>query len=179
MSKLIVSSFVSLDGAVESPMTWASRFFDDESQQYALERLRKAEYFLLGRVAYETFFPVWSKVQGNPYIARINEMRKLVVSNTLVAADWNAEVVSGNVAARIREIKASGSGDIVKYGVTNLDQTLLSNALIDEIHLWMMPTSVPQGKRAFAGIDPALINLELSAVRTFKTNVAALHYRVR
>lgn len=51
MRKLIVSSFVSLDGVIESPLTWASRYFDDECRQYALRKLDNVEYFLLGRIA--------------------------------------------------------------------------------------------------------------------------------
>ena len=44
MRKLLVSSFVSLDGVVESPMTWASRFFDDECTEYALRKLDDVEF---------------------------------------------------------------------------------------------------------------------------------------
>ena len=65
--KLLVSSFVSLDGVVESPMTWASPFFEDESREHALRKLDDVEFFLLGRVAYETFAPVWSTITGNAY----------------------------------------------------------------------------------------------------------------
>jgi hypothetical protein len=53
MRKLLVSSFVSLDGVVESPMTWASRFFDDECREYAHRKLDDVEFFLLGRKAHE------------------------------------------------------------------------------------------------------------------------------
>jgi hypothetical protein len=65
MRKLVVSSFVSLDGVVESPMTWASRYLDDECKQYALRKLDNVEYFLMGRIAYEMFFPVWPHVKGD------------------------------------------------------------------------------------------------------------------
>jgi hypothetical protein len=83
MRKLLVSSFVSLDGVVESPMTWASRFFDDECTEYGLRKLDDVEFFLLGRVAYETFAPVWSTITGNAHIGRINGLKKLVASTTL------------------------------------------------------------------------------------------------
>jgi hypothetical protein len=39
MRRLIVSSFVSLDGVIESPMTWTSPFFDDESKEHAYKQL--------------------------------------------------------------------------------------------------------------------------------------------
>ena len=70
MRKLLVSSLVSLDGVVESPMTWASRFFDNECTEYALHKLDDVEFFLLGRKAYQTLAPVWSTIKGNAYIDR-------------------------------------------------------------------------------------------------------------
>lgn len=57
MRKSVVPSFVSLDGVIESPMTWPSHLFDEECKQYALRKLDNVEYFLLGRVTYETFSP--------------------------------------------------------------------------------------------------------------------------
>jgi len=67
MRKLLVSSFVSLDGVVESPMAWAHRFFGDECSEYAYHKLDDVEFFLLGRKAYETFLPVWPNITGNVY----------------------------------------------------------------------------------------------------------------
>jgi hypothetical protein len=57
LRKLLVSSFVSLDGVVESPMTWAPRFFDDECREYFHRKLDDVEFFLLGRKVYEAFVP--------------------------------------------------------------------------------------------------------------------------
>lgn len=65
MRKLLVSSLVSLDGVVESRMTWASRFFDDECREYALRKLDDVEHFLLGRKAYETLVPAWTTDHRN------------------------------------------------------------------------------------------------------------------
>ena len=61
MRKLLVSSFVSLDGVIESPMIWGSRFFNDECREYAHRKLDEVEFFLLGRRAYEA----WSR-RGSP-----------------------------------------------------------------------------------------------------------------
>jgi hypothetical protein len=52
MKKLVVSSFVSLDGVIVTPMTWASQNFDDECRQFARQKLDNVEYFLPGRVAW-------------------------------------------------------------------------------------------------------------------------------
>src|SRR6516165_292088 len=98
MRNLLVSSFVSLDGVVESPMTWASRFFDDECREYAHRKLNDVEFFLLGRKAYEAFVPTWPTITGNAYIDRINGLKKLVASRTLGEVTWNASLIKGDVA---------------------------------------------------------------------------------
>jgi dihydrofolate reductase len=179
MRKLLVGSFVSLDGVVESPMTWASPYFDDESREHALRKLDDVEFFLLGRVAYETFAPVWSTIKGNTYIDRINRMKKLVASTTLSEVAWNASLLKGDVAKELAELKRQNGGHIVKYGVTALDRTLLENKLVDEYNLWIMPTRVGQGKRAFADIDAGNLDLELLRSHRFANGVIVLTYRPR
>ena len=82
MRKLIVSSFVSLDGVIESPMTWISPFFDDESKEYAYKQLADVEFFLLGRVTYDVFSARWPQIRGDKYFDRINSLKKLVASTS-------------------------------------------------------------------------------------------------
>jgi dihydrofolate reductase len=179
MRKLLVASFVSLDGVVESPMTWASRFFDNEGIEYALRKLDDVEFFLLGRVAYETFAPVWSTIKDNPYIGRINGLKKLVASTTLDKVAWNASLLDGDLAKELAALKREDGGHIMKYGVTALDRTLLYNGLVDEYSLWVIPTRVGQGKRAFADIEADKLDLELVGTHRFANGVVILTYRPR
>jgi dihydrofolate reductase len=85
---------------------------------------------------------------------RINRLKKLVASKTLRECFWNATLVSGDVSTELRIIKRQSGGDIIKYGITQLDKTLLASGLIDQYHLWIMPFSIGPGKRAFADVDP-------------------------
>ena len=179
MRKLIVASFISLDGVVESPMTWASRFFDDEGRAYALCKLDDVEFFLLGRKAYETFAPVWSTASGNAYTDRINGLKKLVASRTLTEVTWNASLLKGDVAKELAALKRQDGGHILKYGVTALDRTLIENKLVDEYDLWIMPTRVGQGKRAFADVESNQLDLELLRTHRFANGVVVLTYRPR
>ena len=110
---------------------------------------------------------------------RINELKKLVASKTIKDCSWNATVIAGDVSTELRAIKHQSGGDIMKYGITQLDQTLLASRLVDEYHLWIMPFSIGEGKRAFAGVDPSLVNLQLFATHTFKNGVVTLSYLVR
>jgi dihydrofolate reductase len=176
MRKLLVSSFVSLDGVVESPMTWASRFFDDECREYAHRKLDDVEFFLLGRKACEAFVPAWPTITGNAYIDRINGLKKLVASTTLDEVKWNASLLKGDVAKELAALKSQTGGHVLKYGVTALDRTLLDNKLVDEYDVWIMPTRVGQGKRAFADIDTNKLNLELIRTQQFANGVVALTY---
>jgi dihydrofolate reductase len=175
--KLLVSSLISLDGVVEAPMTWASRFFDDECREYAHRKLDDVEFFLLGRKAYEAFVPAWPTVTGNAYIDRINGLKKLVASTTLDEVKWNASLLKGDVAKELATLKSQTGGHILKYGVTQLDRTLLDNGLVDEYDLWIMPTRVGRGKRAFADVDTDKLNLELIRTHEFGNGVVVLKYR--
>lgn len=179
MRKLTVGSFISLDGVIEAQTTWASAFFDKEAVEYSYEELSDVELFLMGRVTYEMFSASWPQAKGSKYMDRLNGMKKLVASRTLTSVAWNAPLLHGDAAVAIAKIKQQPGGNIMKYGVTNLDQTLLANRLVDEYQLWIMPTRVGQGKRAFQDVEPSLVNLELLDTHRFKTGAVILKYRPR
>ncbi|WP_437809213.1 dihydrofolate reductase family protein [Sorangium sp. So ce1078] len=176
MRKLIVESFISLDGVIEAPMDWASPFFDDESKELAYQNLASVDFFLLGRVAYETFSARWPQIRGDRYMDRINGLKKLVASRTLKEVTWNASLLDADAAAHLARLKNEPGGHILKYGVTDLDRTLLAHKLVDEYHLSIMPIRVGRGKRAFQDVDPSLLKLDLVGTRSFKNGVVTLSY---
>lgn len=175
MRKLIVGSFVSLDGVVGSPMEWATPFFSEEAVEHAYQKAGEADYFLLGRKTYEMFAARWPALTGK-YMDRMNGLRKLVATRTLTTANWNAEIIKGDVVETIARLKQEPGGTLLKYGLTQLDQTLLQAGLIDEFQLSIIPTKVGAGKRAFEDIDPALLKLELSGTHRFDNGVVLLTY---
>jgi len=179
MRKLIVSSFISLDGVIESPATWTSPYFDDEGKEHAYNQLAEVEFFLLGRVTYEIFSTRWPQIKGDRYFDRINSLKKLVASHSLKTATWNASIMSGDVPATLRALKEQSGGAIMKYGISHLDKTLLENKLVDEYSLWIVPVVVGRGKRAFEDVGPSMPNLELAEVRRFKNGSVVLRYRPR
>jgi dihydrofolate reductase len=177
MRKLMVSSFVSLDGVIEAPMTWST--FDDECKEYAYNKLADVEFFLLGRHTYEMFSAHWPQIKNDKYIGRINGLKKLVASRTLKDVTWNASLIADDVAAELADIKRQPGGNIMKYGISELDRTLLANKLVDEYHLWITPKYVGHGKRAFQDVDPALLNLDLIGMRRFRNGSVILNYAPR
>jgi dihydrofolate reductase len=179
MRKLIVGSFVSLDGVTEAPTSWIGAYFDDECKEYAYRKLENVEFFLLGRVTYEMFSARWPQVKGDTYIDRINGLKKLVASRTLKNLTWNASLINGDVAVELADIKKQAGGDIMKYGVSNLDQTLIATGLVDQYDLWAVPKVVRQGKRVFQDVDPALVRLGLVDMHRFGNGVVVLNYVLR
>lgn len=175
MRKLVVGSFVSLDGVVGSPMQWATPFFGEQAVEHAYLQAGEADYFLLGRKTYEMFAVKWPTLSGK-YMDRMNGLRKLVATRTLTTVAWNAEIIEGDVVEAIGKLKQEPGGIILKYGLTQLDQTLLSAGLIDEFQISLIPTKIGAGKRAFEDIDPAQLKLELTDTHRFDNGVMLLTY---
>ncbi|MER9647899.1 dihydrofolate reductase family protein [Mesorhizobium sp. M0199] len=173
--KLKVGSFVSLDGVIENPMTIAGSYFDEEAKEYSYEALVDVEFLLLGRVAYE-MFASRPETRGDKYADRLNGMKKLVASRTLKKTAWNASLIRGDVAAELARIKQQPGGNIVKYGITNLDRTLLAAGLVDEYQIWVIPKVVGEGKRAFEDVDNDLVRLKLVDTHRFENGVMVLTY---
>ena len=123
MRKLIESTLVSLDGVIESPDRWAP--FDDEAMRLALEELGTYDAFVMGRVTYERLRANWAPVSGNPYIDRINAMPKYVASRSLAEVTWNATLLGADIVGAIQRLKAQPGKDLIKYGTSRLDDTLL------------------------------------------------------
>ncbi|MER8506824.1 dihydrofolate reductase family protein [Mesorhizobium sp. M0751] len=170
-----MGSFVSLDGVIENPMTIAGSYFDEEAKEYSYEALVDVEFLLLGRVAYE-MFASRPETRGDKYADRLNGMKKLVASRTLKKTAWNASLIRGDVAAELARIKQQPGGNIVKYGITNLDRTLLAAGLVDEYQIWVIPKVVGEGKRAFEDVDNDLVRLKLVDTHRFENGVMVLTY---
>ncbi|HEX3766170.1 MAG TPA: dihydrofolate reductase family protein, partial [Kofleriaceae bacterium] len=102
MRKIIESTFVSLDGVIESPSQWTAGYWDPELKGHALAQLEQYDTFLLGRVTYDQFAASWPTIQGDPYFDRINRMPKLVATRTLSDTTWNARPITGDIVEELR-----------------------------------------------------------------------------
>ena len=80
------------------------------------------------------------------------------MSNTLPAADWhNTTLIRGDVARKIREIKAGAGGDIAMSGSPTTVRWLLREGLLDELNLLVHPVVVGRGlARLFPPDEPPL-----------------------
>ncbi len=145
MRQLINSVYVTLDGVVENPHLWPplKAGTSTEGDRIQTDLLEACEIVLMGRRTYDSFAPAWSARGGDPYSDRINTMRKLVVSTTLTDPQWaNTEVIAGDVAARVRDLKGDDGGHIVHYGFGDVSRLLLEAGLFDELQWWIHPQLV-------------------------------------
>jgi dihydrofolate reductase len=173
MRKLIEPTLVSLDGVVEAPERWA--IFDEEATQRSMQELDNYDAFVMGRVTYERFRENWS-AGGNPYIDRIGAMPKYVASRSLTEVTWNATLLGSDVVAAIEELKAQPGKDLIKYGNSRLDATLLSAGLVDELRVWIMPVVVGSGQRIFEGVEASSLKLTLTDTTRLRNGSVVLTY---
>ena len=132
---------------------------------------------LMGRVLYDEWAAYWPDNADQPFGDVINPIKKYVVSDSLDVAEWeNTEIIGGDVAGRLRDLKAQDGGDIAMSGSATTVRWLLREGLLDELNLLVHPIAVGQGlARLFPPDEPA-IPLELLRSQTFKTGVLNLSY---
>ena len=174
MRKLIESTLVSLDGVIESPNRWS--LFDDEASQLSLEELDNYDAFVMGRLTYEFLRANWAAVTGNPYLDRINAMPKYVASETLSEVTWNATLLGPDIVGAIEQLKAQPGKDLIKYGTSRLDDTLVRDHLIDEFRFWIMPVVAGPGRRLFEDVDTSSLDLRLTDQRRLENGSVILTY---
>jgi class 3 adenylate cyclase/dihydrofolate reductase len=185
--KLVVTSFVTVDGIVEAPgfdehrsgrNAWALRVQNDEDEVYNKAQTMSADALLLGRRTWQIWAAFWPTASGGDQelVDRMNQLPKYVVSNTLKRADWsNSTIISGDVPAQVRALKSKPGGDLMVFGSPDLVDVLLRQDLVDEYRLHVYPVILGSGKRLFRDrIDTH--HLRLVGSRTFSSGVVLLTY---
>jgi dihydrofolate reductase len=141
---------------------WAKGAGDDETRTLITQTYQRADAFLFGRRTYELFAGSWGAIEelrAHPIGVALNETPKYVASTTLTAPRWaDTTVLSGDLAAAIRELKAKPGGELQVHGSGTLIGWLLENDLVDEMTLLIVPVILGQGMRLFpdSGSDIAL-----------------------
>jgi dihydrofolate reductase len=172
MRKIIVLSFVSLDGVMQAPGGpeedtsggftlggWTVPYFDEALGKIMDEQMGVPFDLLLGRKTFDIFASYWPQHPEEGF--GINNATKYVVSTTLSQHDWQKSVfIHGNVAEEIEKIKQQDGPDIQVHGSANLIQTLLAHDLVDELWLKIFPVTLGSGKKLFdKGTIPSAFTL--------------------
>jgi dihydrofolate reductase len=175
--KIKSNFFISLDGVVESPHQWHFPYFNDEMGAAVAAAFATADAFLMGRVLYEEWAAYWPEHADEPFGDVINSIKKYVVSNSLQAAEWeNSEIISGDVAQQLINLKAQDGVDIAMSGSPTTVRWLLREGLVDELNLLIHPIAVGEGMARLFPTNEPRIPLELLSAETFKTGVLNLRY---
>ena len=190
--KLTATAQVSVDGVMQGPGVnpvkddvgvferrgWAH--FDDEAGMAMDEIFRRAGAFLFGRKTYEHFAETWGSWDDpgdSPIWTALNMLPKYVVSTSVTELRWaGATVISGNVAAAVRDLKAQAGGELQVHGSGALFRWLFDNELVDEMTLFTFPVVVGQGTRLFATSGPDAA-LDLVDSRVTSSGVTIQAYR--
>ena len=172
MKKIIVLSFISLDGVMQAPGGpsedpsgdfayggWTVPYFDDFLGQTMGEQMDIPFDLLLGRKTFEIFASYWPDHPDEG--PGINQATKYVASNTLTEHEWKPSVfLNGDVAQKIKQLKGQAGPDLQVHGSSTLIQTLLEHDLVDEFWLKIFPVTLGAGKRLFGnGTLPASFTL--------------------
>jgi dihydrofolate reductase len=172
MRKIIVLSFITLDGVMQAPGGpeedtsggfkyggWTVPYFDDFLGQVMTEQMSKPFDLLLGRKTYELFAGYWP--DHNEEGEALNKAKKYVVSHSPMQLEWSNSVqLKDDVVDKIKELKAQEGPQLQVHGSGKLIQTLLEHDLVDELWLKIFPVTLGTGKRLFAeGTIPAAFTL--------------------
>jgi dihydrofolate reductase len=159
---------------------WALPLFDNEAATFLNQVYQRADAFLFGRRTYEIFAGYWGAMADpgdNPIWEALNTKPKYVASTTLTEPRWaDTTVLSSDVAAAIRELKAKPAGELQVHGSGNLVRWLFDNQLVDEITLLTYPVVVGQGTRLFPDTGPDTA-LDLVDSRATPSGVTIQVYR--
>ena len=189
MRKLIVSTFVSLDGVMQAPGGpeedpsdsfehggWSFGYWDDALDQTMGELMGKPFDLVLGRKTYEIFAAFWPQSQEDG-AAELNAATKHVASTTLSQLDWeNSHLIEGDVVAGVRALKEQDGPELQVHGSASLLQTLIGGGVVDEFRVMIFPVLLGRGKRLFGdGTVPE--GLELVSSKTSSSGVIIATYR--
>ncbi len=179
MSRLIVSTFLTLDGVMQAPGGpgeddsggfeyggWSVTYWDDLMGQVMAEATSKPFAMVLGRTTYDIMAAFWPTAPEEAGGKVFNEATKYVASHRPLTLEWeNTVLIEGDAAEGFAALKEQDGPELQVHGSGNLIQTLMRNGLVDEYRLWVFPVVLGTGKRLFAdGAIPSALRLVDSKV---------------
>lgn len=169
MRKIIILSFISLDGVMQAPGGpeedtaggfkyggWVAPYFDEASGEIMTKQMKPTD-LLLGRKTFDIFASYWPNHAD--MWPGINDVTKYVVSGSLEKSDWQNSAVLKNID-EVKKLKDTEGSDLQVHGSSQLIQALLENDLVDELWLKIFPLTLGSGKKLFnGGAIPAAFTL--------------------
>ena len=181
MRKLIVSTFLSLDGVMQAPGGpeedddggfahggWSVNYWDEVMPEVMGETMSEPFDLVLGRRTYDIFAAHWPNAPEEEGAAIFNDATKYVASRSRPALEWqNSQLIEGDAAEGVAALKEQDGPELQVHGSANLLQTLNRHGLVDTYRVWIFPLVLGSGKRLFdEGTVPAGLKLVDSKVST-------------
>ena len=181
MRKLIVSTFLTLDGVMQAPGGpgeddsggfahggWSVNYWDNLMGQVMGEAMSTPFDLVLGRTTYDIFAAYWPHASDAAGAKPLNDATKYVASRSRPTLEWsNSVLIEGDAADGIAALRKDDGPELQVHGSGNLIQTLLRHNLVDEYRLWVFPVVIGSGKRLFSeGTIPSGLKLVGSKVST-------------
>ena len=181
MRKLIVSTFLTLDGVMQAPGGpgeddsggfahggWSVNYWDDRMGRFMDEAMSVPFDLVLGRKTYDIFAAHGPHASDEAGAKPLNDATKYVASRGRPTLEWsNSVLIEGDAAEGIAALKKEDGRELQVHGSANLIQTLLSHNLVDQLRLWVFPLVIGSGKRLFSeGTIPSGLKLVYNKVST-------------
>ncbi len=185
MRPLLYSINITLDGCCDH----RAAATDEELHRHHTENLQKADALLCGRVIYQMMeeawrepaetgvIPDWMEPWMEPFARVIHAKKKYVVSSTLEGVDWNAELVRGDLASTVEQLKREPGNGLIVGGVT-LPLALAELGLIDAYEFVVHPNLAGHGPTLLSGLSNH-VDLEFVGRKEFESGAVAMRYRPR
>ena len=189
MRKVIVQTFVTLDGVMQAPGApdedrdggfrhggWSFHYWDEMMGERMGEAMKRPYDLLLGRKTYDIFAAHWPKADEPTITPKFNAATKYVATSSPDTLEWeNSVALEGDVGEAVRALKSGEGPELSVQGSSRLVQALLAAELVDEMWLWTFPIVLGEGKRLF-GDGAHLLGFRLETVEASTTGVTLARY---
>lgn len=174
--RLTVTSFLTLDGVMQSPGApdedpsdgfdlggWLPPHFGEPVGAFLDMILTRAEAFLLGRRTYDIMAAYWPHIEppdSGPDFP-LNRLPKYVATTRTDELAWSgARRLDDDLANAVAALKNRPGDELQVHGSGALAQMLMAHGLVDAYHLLVLPVVLGRGRRLFGnGVPPAGLRL--------------------
>jgi dihydrofolate reductase len=153
VTSLVLKMSVSLDGFVapaDGSSDWVAAGRSEDGAGWTVETLSGAGAHLIGATTYAGWAGFWPGASG-PFARPMNEIPKVVFSESLTSADWaETTIATGDLAAAVTRLKQERSdGYLLAHGGVRFARSLVETGLIDEYRLVIHPVVLGAGEPLF------------------------------
>ncbi len=153
MASLDLKMSVSLDGYVAPAVGssgWEAAGRSPDGAEWVLDTVSNARAHLIGAATYTRWATFWPGASG-PFAKPMNEIPKVVFSNSLSSADWpETTIATGDLAEAVTRLKQERSdGYLLAQGGVRFARSLVQTGLIDEYRLVVHPVVLGAGEQLF------------------------------